>query len=874
MARERSIVVRLKAEVADFQRQIGSASRTLTDFERAQTQMGGAATTTMGRLVQSAQINRQEWDTVGRSLAIVGGAVTALGGAALKVGIDYNSLRQSATQSLTAVTGSTEAAARQMKRLDDFGQNSWLMRDTLVRAQRQMTGFGIETEKVIPYMDGLAEAVAAAGGTNEDFEELARVMGKVQSTGKLTARELEQFGHRGIDAAEMIGVAMGKSADQIRGEITAGTLDAGVALDALAEGMKTTYDGATDLVRDTFAGAMDNAKAAFRDLMAEIAKPLVDPEGGGALVDWLNGLSDALRQLQEAPSWVHNAALALGGLTAAVTLGGAAFALGLPKYIEFRKAVETLSATHPMVGKIDGALGKLAKTAGRLGIAVGGAVAVTAGIKLLLDHLQGFEKVSRSTQEATNRLIGLGDATGAYDAVLGHLVGNVRLNTDEFGNFADAVAKAADPNLADRFFSFLRMDATGIRDVTEAFEDTGKALAEMARSDLPAAQKAFNVLWEEAGGTEQAASDLLDLMPDLKDELVAVANELGVTADDATLLKIATGELGAETDEAAEAQSEFKAALDEVNDQIGAQIDRLSALTDALRDSANAVLDSREAERRWLDALDDTREAIKENGKTLDISTEKGRANEEQIDKLVEVGWERIEALRETTSSEKELQDAMSEVRAEVIKAAEDMGMSGIEAERFADRLGLIPRDIHIDVEARTDAAERNISRLMERWSGRQITLYAKWVASGVGPPKGHPAGQADGSVRLRSFANGGYSSLPKHAVIQRATPGLIQWAEPETQGEAFIPLAPSKRRRSLAIWEETGRQLGALPRSFANGGFNLPPSAPVYSAATQVAGHTINVYGVETDSTSEVAKAVLFASRKHDRGGVHNRRS
>src|SRR5690625_8014221 len=112
--------------------------------------MGGAATTTMGRLVQSAQINRQEWDTVGRSLAIVGGAVTALGGAALKVGIDYNSLRQSATQSLTAVTGSTEAAARQMKRLDDFGQNSWLMRDTLVRAQRQMTGFGIETEKVIP----------------------------------------------------------------------------------------------------------------------------------------------------------------------------------------------------------------------------------------------------------------------------------------------------------------------------------------------------------------------------------------------------------------------------------------------------------------------------------------------------------------------------------------------------------------------------------------------------------------------------------------------------------------------------------------------------------------------------------------------------
>src|SRR5699024_11454700 len=61
-----------------------------------------------------------------------------------------------------------------------------------------------------------------------------------------------------------------------------------------------------------------------------------------------------------------------------------------------------------------------------------------------------------------------------------------------------------------------------------------------------------------------------------------------------------------------------------------------------------------------------------------------------------------------------------------------------------------------------------------------------------------------------------GYSSLPKQAMIQAATPGLVQWAEPETKGEAFIPLAASKRRRSLAIWEETGRHLGALPRSFA----------------------------------------------------------
>lgn len=43
-------------------------------------------------------------------------------------------------------------------------------------------------------------------------------------------------------------------------------------------------------------------------------------------------------------------------------------------------------------------------------------------------------------------------------------------------------------------------------------------------------------------------------------------------------------------------------------------------------------------------------------------------------------------------------------------------------------------------------------------------------------------------------------------------------WAEPETGGESYIPLAPQKRARSTAIWRETGHRLG---QSFADGGFS-----------------------------------------------------
>ncbi|STC97522.1 tape measure protein [Corynebacterium renale] len=57
----------------------------------------------------------------------------------------------------------------------------------------------------------------------------------------------------------------------------------------------------------------------------------------------------------------------------------------------------------------------------------------------------------------------------------------------------------------------------------------------------------------------------------------------------------------------------------------------------------------------------------------------------------------------------------------------------------------------------------------------------------------------ANGSIM--AFADGG-ARLPRNAKIQRpvGSKGLVQWAEPETGGEAFIPLAASKRKRSTTI--------------------------------------------------------------------------
>ncbi|QOR47578.1 tape measure protein [Trueperella pecoris] len=76
---------------------------------------------------------------------------------------------------------------------------------------------------------------------------------------------------------------------------------------------------------------------------------------------------------------------------------------------------------------------------------------------------------------------------------------------------------------------------------------------------------------------------------------------------------------------------------------------------------------------------------------------------------------------------------------------------------------------------------------------------------------------QADGGIKY--FANG----AERH-IAQIARPGEWRvWAEPETGGEAYIPLAVSKRQRSTEILAEVASQFGYRLSRFADGG--LPTS-------------------------------------------------
>ena len=117
-------------------------------------------------------------------------------------------------------------------------------------------------------------------------------------------------------------------------------------------------------------------------------------------------------------------------------------------------------------------------------------------------------------------------------------------------------------------------------------------------------------------------------------------------------------------------------------------------------------------------------------------------------------------------------------------------------------------------------------------------------ILPGFTPPRAL-GGIFDGLRSIASFASG---KLPGQAMIQApvAGAGLVQWAEPSTGGEAFIPINGGDR--SKKIWAETGRRLF----SFGQGGF----LAPDVEAAEELAG-TPYSKGNRTDCSGMAARVI-----------------
>lgn len=291
-----TLIAKITVDDKGFTAGMDAATRRTQRFTADVQTHGGVVDRVFHSLGRSAKASLQVAATAAAGVTV---GVAALGKNTLSTGLAYNAMQQNANAALKTMLGSQKAVNEQMEKLGKLAQNSPFSKATFISAQQQLIAFGVEVEKVIPLLDAMQNAVAASGGGSQQLADLAFVIAQIKAAGKITGQDLIQLGQRGINAAEIIGKAFGKSSAEVKTMISKNQIDADQAIDALTKGMMDKFGGATDAIKQQWSGAADRIKAANRDIGADIGKMFIDPAGGGRAVEWGNKVADVLRTFQK-----------------------------------------------------------------------------------------------------------------------------------------------------------------------------------------------------------------------------------------------------------------------------------------------------------------------------------------------------------------------------------------------------------------------------------------------------------------------------------------------------------------------------------------------------------------------------------------------
>lgn len=858
-SRERSIVVRLRAIVDDFKAKMGEAGRAVDQVGQRAQETGKRGGDAMQRLAQHARDNTEAYQTAGRALVVFGGAITGLGAAVLRTGISYNSLQQSSRAALTALLGSAEAANAQMDRLDEFARNSPFAKQVFISAQRQLLGFGVEARKVIPYLDAIQNAVAATGGSNQDIAELVRIFSQVQAAAKITAVDLMQFGQRGVDAATLIGSQMGMTGAQVRNAITEGTLDAQLALDALANGMQERFGGAAANVKNTFEGALDRVKAAWRDFAATLTAPLVDPEGGGALVDFLNNVADAMRQFQAMPDWAQTFIGGATGLVGALSLVGGTALIAVPKIVAFRDALQTMNVTARRA-----AIGA--------GIATAAVGALAAAITLWATKTAESRERARTYADAVQEVGDAAKRAITEVAALNIVTGN----TVSWGLWEQA--------------------RSGYSSLAEALEGLGSSAEEAAMAVAGTQEEfdayiaslndgAFSLADVEVAAKLREQREAIAAQREEADRLAATNEALGDTQLD---LAEATGQSAAAAEEAAKAfQDQVKAVADadaSFIDLLGAYqdlVDKNIEVAQATADATESAEDSWEdfydgvtvSLRDWIAALEEQVAAQQSWEQNMLLLA--GRVSQGVLDELARMGPEGAPLVAELVNASDEelarLEDVFSERAGDANQSFAD---TLVRAQPILAAIGRqLGDEAAAEAAASIAAGEATIQETIDRYSLEGVTFP---VDANTDPAAitlaNFRAAQARQAlvIQARVDANPNYSPARADVPVRRAGGGAV--FGPGTERSDSIPAWLSNNEHVLSAEEVRGlgghgeverlramARTGTAPR-FADGG--SPWSRPIIrvDAPTAPSGPLVHVERVVEGTPADVGREVQWA--------------
>ncbi|MGW2384401.1 hypothetical protein [Streptomyces sp. NPDC001658] len=599
-------------------------------------------------------------------------------------------------------------------------------------------------------------------------------------------------------------------------------------------------------------------------------------------------------------------------------VGAAAIAGGIATVGARIAALRTASAAA------GGGVAGLAAAFGTLGTAAKAAL-IASGIGILLISLSQLSDMGKQAppdvDKLTTSLRTLAD-TGKVTGEAARSFGK------DLSGFADALQKVTDPEGLDQvqqsIVSLFGTDSTPVKEAKEDINAMDEALASLVKggqADLAA--DALDHLISKMRAEGFSADEITSQLDNYKSALADQAFEQKLAADSMGLFGAAAQDTQAKLDaqkQSADGLRQSIQALNDVNRAAGSAMsafeESLDAATAATKEHAGALrmrdgdLDlgtekSREAEKVLSDLAADTdaaATAAREQGRSWEyVQGIMTRGQTAFVQTATQMGLtkEQAQALArayldipdsatfrmrmETEDATRDLNAFNEKVRASPGTKSVTLQTLSAAAERILQSFGY--KVTHLPDGSVTISASGgqalgvigDVASAVNSLHDRHIVLTTEHrnINTGKGGRGPNAFAQANGGVvdyyadggiqrgGIRHFANGS-----ENHVAQIAPAGSWRiWGEPETGGESYIPLSPSKRPRSRSIAEETVRRLGGDPRGIQwNADGNItdwrydPISGSLYSPSEAgAAGHKTRKVKVKGKGGKTTTKEVEY---------------
>lgn len=829
MTGDRTVYTRLKADISDFQRGMLAASASARSFtNELDTSTSRTANLTQGLLA-------------------IGPALVPLSAAAVPAIAGLTSSLAFATAGAGVAVLAFQGFGKALKATNDFaidptGANLKKMQESLAKLGPAGRDFVNFLQEIRPQLQGLQDA-AQAGLFPGAQAGIADLMSRLPQVERVISEIASAGGQALAEAgANLADPKWNDFFDFLEKEARPTLLDFSRSLGNLGEGFANlwmAFDPLSSRFSDSFL-QMTRDFVSWTDGLSQTQgfQEFLDyiERTGPKTADALSSIGSALLQIVEAAAPVGEAALpvisafadsiaavadsdlgptiigivaltsaysrliavssaasvgAMGGLLGRSAFGGAARAArDLPAatraYMDYGAAMT--SAGAQTAGFVS--------TSARLGAALGGTAKIAGGIGGLAFVMSDLDNKMGLTKTA---MLGLaGSMAGPWGAALGAGVGLVM----DLSSANDGMWTSMDR--ANKI----------IGDGTAPLEQQRAALDE-SRQKLDALASSADGVFSRfsTGGIKNGIEDLFG-RSDVEEATQAwdrAADQYDKNADKARDLRLA--------------EAGLSGALQGTTDAARDQVDAMLQVIQVRNDIADETLTALDAELKYEAAIDAATTAGIKGKDGLDSHTDAGRKNLGLLGDLAGA-WNDLPPAMQNAKG------ASDRARASFITAAEGMGASKKKAKELADELLHMPSNVSVDVNlsgvgpatkaardlraallAIPDITEATIRTIQETYI---VPKKPKREPKHSLADMLNPNAQANGSV-LSFYADGG--TREQH-IAQIAPAGAMRvWAEPETGGEAYIPLAPAKRVRSRSIAEQTIGLLGGSVQWYANGG-------------------------------------------------------